>query len=260
MAGPVGAAQDVVERPVTVVYADKIVVVSNGYANHLRTGRIPERKIHVVQNAIDLQRVKSIKCEKKTKRKELGFSPDEILVATAGRLSPEKGQADLILAFSCLKRGFPSATLVIIGDGPLRNQLETFVKEKSINHVCFTGFRNDIDEIMSIVDLFVLPSHTEGLPNVVLEAFAFKKPVVGTEVGGVPEIIEDGVNGFLVLPGHSDLLKTAISKCLSNPKMMSEMGNAGYKKIEKEFTLEAQTKKLEEIYFSVLTKAKDGKQ
>jgi len=116
----------------------------------------------------------------------------------------------------------------------------------------FVGFRHDLNEIFESMDLLVLPSLTEGFPNVILEAFACAKPVVATAVGGIPEIIEEGANGYLVPKERPDLLAEAIKKCLSDPEKKRSMGEAGYQKVKSEFTFESQTKKLESIYNEVL--------
>jgi glycosyltransferase involved in cell wall biosynthesis len=102
------------------------------------------------------------------------------------------------------------------------------------------------------MDLMVLPSLTEGLPNVVLEAFAWAKPVVASNVGGVPEVIEDGLSGILVPPARADLLAEAIEKHLLSKEMRREMGEAGYRKARSEFTFNRQTNTLAQIYLEVL--------
>ena len=102
------------------------------------------------------------------------------------------------------------------------------------------------------MDFMVLPSYTEGLPNVVLEAYEYKKPVVATAVGGTPEVVDDGVNGLLVPSGSPDLLAEAIKKLISSPETMKKMGEAGYKTVKMKFTFEEQCEKLEKIYYEVL--------
>ena len=172
-------------------WADRVVAVSNGYADHLIKSGIPKSKIEVVQNAIDVSRMAIGGNQRNGKRKELGFTDGDFLIATAGRLSPEKAQANLIQAFGKIQQMHPNAHLLIVGDGMLEDQLKVMAASQGTDNIHFLGFRRDMDEIMSAIDLFVLPSLTEGLPNVVLEAFAAKKPVVATRVGGVPEIVDD---------------------------------------------------------------------
>jgi glycosyltransferase involved in cell wall biosynthesis len=106
------------------------------------------------------------------------------------------------------------------------------------------------------MDLMVLPSLSEGLPNVVLEAFAASKPVVASDIGGVPEVVEEGISGYLVPPGRAEPLARAILKMLGDPAKMQSMGAAGYERVRREFTFEAQTEKLEAIYRQMINGSK----
>ncbi len=233
-------------------YAEVVVSVSKGHAEHLLKVGIAKEQIRIVQNAIDASRMNGHIKRAKTKRAKLGFSPENLLIATAGRLSPEKAQKDLIIAYSKIQPKFPRAHLLLLGDGSLRRPLQELVHAKDIPNVHFLGFRYDIEEIIATIDLFVLPSLTEGLPNVILEAFACKKPVVATGVGGVPELVDHGINGLLVPSRRPDMLADSIAKCISSTEMMHQMGEAGYRKIKSGFTFEAQASMLEELYHEVL--------
>jgi glycosyltransferase involved in cell wall biosynthesis len=102
------------------------------------------------------------------------------------------------------------------------------------------------------MDLLILPSRAEGLPNVILEAFAYGKPVVATGVGGIPELVENEKNGFLVPPANPDLLAKAIARCVGSPDMLHAMGTAGREKVIAEFTFEQQNTKLQAIYDCLL--------
>ena len=229
-----------------------IVPVSEGQAHELMRCGLPKGNMRVVLNAIDADRMKTAVGNAEQKRKEMGFAPDDMLIATSGRLSPEKAQKDLITAFSMISDRYTQARLLIVGDGPLKKELELLSSGKKLSRVHFLGFRRDMDEIMAITDLFVLPSLTEGLPNVILEAFACAKPVVATTVGGVPEVVTDRENGLLVQPGQPELLAEAISECLDSPQIAKKMGLSGFRKVQEEFTFASQARRLEDIYFEVL--------
>jgi glycosyltransferase involved in cell wall biosynthesis len=145
---------------------------------------------------------------------------------------------------------------MLCGDGQCRRELEALVMRLGVEKQCrFLGFRRDLGEIFRAMDLMVLPSLTEGLPNVVLEAFAEAKPVVATSVGGVPEIVEDGVSGLLVPPGDSGALADATIRLLLAPDAGKAMGMAGHARLKKDFTFEAQNALLEGIYGEVLSGA-----
>lgn len=237
---------------------DGIIFVSEGQRKRLEKFGIKGRRNWVVHNAIS---VNSIGPTDRGKEifKDFGIPGDEKVVVSAGRLSPEKGHRFLVEAIGMLQESIKNTRFVFCGDGPCRQDLENQSKNLGISDIChFVGFRRDLKEIFQAMDLMVLPSLTEGLPNVVLEAFACSKPVVATRVGGVPEIVEDGVNGVLVLPERPDLLAEAIKDYLADPEKSRMMGEAGYHKVRKDFTLEAQTEKLERIYEGVLVERIGG--
>jgi glycosyltransferase involved in cell wall biosynthesis len=186
-------------------------------------------------------------------RKELGIYGDEAVIVCSGRLSPEKGQNDLLRAIQLVPNGGRKNTFLFCGEGPCRNALEEEAKHLGIlDRVQFLGHRRDIMEIYQIMDLLVLPSHTEGLPNAVLEALSCGKPVVATRVGGVPEVVEDGQNGLLVLANRPDMLAEAIASCLASPEKMKSMGKAGKDLVLSRFSFEEQARKLESAYECIL--------
>ena len=231
--------------------SNSILAVSDGHKRVLREYGVPENKIKVVHNAVSIDSFESLK--KINMRKEvlerLGIPSEGKLIVSAGRLSPEKGHRFLVEAIGMLRGSMNNNHFVFCGDGPCQKDLEKQSKELGISEIChFVGFRRDLKEIFQAMDLMVLPSLTEGLPNVVLEAFACAKPVVATAVGGVPEIVENGVNGILVPKERPDLLAEAIKGCLADPGKSRMMGEAGYNKVKTEFTFESQTQKLEAIY------------
>jgi glycosyltransferase involved in cell wall biosynthesis len=193
-------------------------------------------------------------------RKSLEIPEQGALVVCAGRLSPEKGQKDLLHAISRIKSRVKKSCFVICGDGPCRASLEQEAADLGIlDRVRFPGFRRDMLEIFRIMDLLVLPSHTEGLPNVILEAFSCAKPVVATRVGGVPELVEDGRNGLLIPPKSPDMLAEAIEKCLGSAETMKSMGREGQRLVSSKFSFEEQSRKLESVYSDILSSRKaDG--
>ena len=241
---------------VSLRFSDLIIAVSEGHKRVLVNYGLTGDKIEVVHNAVSVD--EQLRAEDPINRssvcKLLGVPNDSAIVVSAGRLSPEKGHRFLIEAIGMLCRSSNNTHFIFCGDGPCQKDLEKRSKELGISDLChFVGFRKDIKDIFQAMDFMVLPSLTEGLPNVILEAFACAKPVVAADVGGVPEIVEDGVNGILVPPGRSDLLAEAIKNCLIAPEKRRKMGEAGYQKVKSEFTFESQTKKLENIYYEVLT-------
>jgi glycosyltransferase involved in cell wall biosynthesis len=233
-----------------------IVFVSEGQKKKLESFGVRVQKNWVVHNAVAIvSRVEGQSTEiHGTICKRLGIPENSKMIVTAGRLSPEKGHRFLVEAFWKMSKEVRDTFIIFCGDGPCRKALEKQAHKLGIRKQCrFPGFRHDLNEIFKVMDLLVLPSLTEGFPNVILEAFACAKPVIATNVGGVPEIVEDGVNGVLVPPRRSDLIAKAIEKCLASPQRAKKMGEAGYRKVESDFTFEHQTRRLEQIYQDIMS-------
>jgi glycosyltransferase involved in cell wall biosynthesis len=233
-----------------------IVFVSEGQKKKLESFGIQGRKSWVVHNAVSVDSLR--KGEEIEMRgivfERLGIPKNSKMVVTAGRLSPEKGHRFLVEAIGKISKKVKDTFFIFCGEGPCKKDLEKQAHELGIYERCrFPGFRRDLHEIFHAMDFMVLPSLTEGLPNVILEAFACAKPVIATNVGGVPEVIEDGVNGILVPPKRSDLLAETIEKCLSSPEKAKKMSEVGYHKVKSEFTFELQTRRLEHIYHEILS-------
>ena len=232
-----------------------IICVSEAQKRRLNAYGISNTRTWVVHNAVSVNEPLGTRNNNSRKDvfKKLGLSNNKKLVVSAGRLSPEKGHRFLIEAISMLRERAYDTHFVICGEGTCEQELKLQAQELNIADFCsFVGFRRDLDEIFRVMDFMVLPSLTEGLPNVVLEAFANKKSVVATAVGGVPEIVEDGVNGILVPPSRSDLLAKGIESVLGSREFREKLGQAGYYKVKTDFSLEKQTKKLEDIYQFIL--------
>ncbi len=233
-----------------------IIFVSEGQRKRLESFGISGQRTWVVHNAVEADSSEDSLSEYHRQEvfDRLSIPNGATMVVSAGRLSPEKGHRFLVEAIALLQRSSNSSHFVFCGDGPCHEELEKRSRELGVAQFChFVGFRKDIRNIFQAMDLMVLPSLTEGLPNVVLEAFACAKPVVATDVGGVPEIVEDGINGILVPPERSDLLAEAVMNCLNSAERRRKMGEAGYHKVKSDFSFESQTRKLEGIYEEILS-------
>jgi glycosyltransferase involved in cell wall biosynthesis len=230
-----------------------IICIFEAQQRQLERMGVHAKKWWTIHNAVAVFEGAGDPLVEKQLRKSLGILEDGALIVCAGRLSPEKGQKDLLQAIPMIRGSDRKVCFVICGDGPCRESLEQEAANLGISdRVRFVGFRRDLLEIFRIMDLLVLPSYTEGLPNVILEAFSCAKPVVATQVGGVPEIVENGRNGLLIPPGRPDLLAQAVEKCLSSNDFMESMGRSGRNLIISKFSFEEQTRKLESVYKEIL--------
>jgi glycosyltransferase involved in cell wall biosynthesis len=165
------------------------------------------------------------------------------------RLAPEKGIPVLLEAFAPLAHERPDLQLVIVGDGRERGELERLAQRLHIEHaVEFLGYQDAVESILVTLDLFVLPSLTEGIPLALLEAMGAGLPAVATAVGGVPEVIENGVSGVLVPPNDPLALRTAISSLLEHPDDRARIGANAVRRVQEKFGLAAAAAAYWDVY------------
>ena len=222
-------------------YMDRVVCVSAGQARKVRRAGVPPGRTTVIRNAARLPETLEPAAEYRDQLQKLFFKPGERIVLGAGRLSPEKGVSVLIAAAQRVIAADPGARFAVFGEGTMRPTLQRQIDEADLNGLfVLPGFRGDLDRLMPSADLFVLPSFTEGLPNVVLEASAAGVPVVATAVGGTPEVVADGITGFLVPANDPVRLADGITHLLDDPEKRRRMGEAGRAHVRAWFTFEAQ--------------------
>lgn len=233
-------------------YFNAIIAVSRYTANYVIHPRL-KSKIKVIPNAVKINHILNSTKINKIK-KEIGLTNKDYIVLYAGRLSREKGVDFLIGAAEKICRHWESIKIIILGNGPERSELEKKVDDKKLRHnVLFAGYRNNIEDFFNMMDVLVLPSKSEGMPLSILEAFAQKKPVIATHVGGVPEVVADSYNGLLVESQNVDALANAIEYLYLNPAIALKMGLNGYKIILKNFNFFNQAEHYLSVYQWVLT-------
>ena len=222
-------------------WMDKVVCVSAGQARKVHLAGIAESKTSVIRNAIDPQRFENPLPSYRERLHRLFPAPCSRIVAAAGRLSPEKGFSLLVDAAAEVLPKRPATGFVLFGEGALREPLSRQIVERGLQErFVLAGFRSDVDRFLPHLDLFVLPSFTEGLPNVALEALAAGVPVVATSVGGTPEVVEDGVNGYLVPAGNSSAIAARVSELLADDRLRQAMGTRGRVAVREHFTFASQ--------------------
>jgi glycosyltransferase involved in cell wall biosynthesis len=176
------------------------------------------------------------------------------VIGIVSRISSEKGHKYLIQAMEKILVKFPSVKLKIVGTGPLENELKDMVKslrlEKSIE---FTGFVENLYDALSSLDIFVLPSYSEGFPLSIMEAMAAELPVAASAVGGIPEIVKHGEIGYLFPPRDSEAIANVIIELLSNGEKTRQMGKSGRDKVIKEFSPEDYIQKLDSLYDELIS-------
>jgi glycosyltransferase involved in cell wall biosynthesis len=237
--------------------ADKLIAVSaplKKWGLRLKIGK--KSQYCVVYTGIEIEQFKiNTNSVNINKRKELGLASQDLVVGTVAKLWEGKGHAVILEAATMIIQEFPNVKFLFVGDGYLRQDLERIVLNKGLNdYVKFTGFRTDIPEITSIFDIAVLASFFEGLGRVLLEAMALNKPIVASNVGGIPDIVKNNVNGLLVSPGEPKALAEAIIKLLKSESLRKEMGLAGGKMVTEKFHIDKRVQDIDKIYGEILKK------
>jgi len=236
---------------VIIRFADRIIAVSKEQKRKLVWLLVPAEKIAVAYNAIDPDYFSQV--ERADLRAKFGLPPDSIICLAGGRFSAEKGQKILVKAISIALMKNPALRFLLFGEGPDLAAIRNLVKVLGIDDkVICPGFEKNILGCLRGSDILVNPSLSEGLPNIVLEALAFKVAVVATAVGGVPELIKDGRSGFLVPPKNPGKLAEKILKLAEDKKLRAGFGQAGYDTIIENFSFNRQSEILYAAYRSVL--------
>ena len=186
-------------------------------------------------------------------RKKENLKESDIIFIHVANFSPQKNHRLLIKAFGQAVKQSPNLKLLHVGDGELRNEMEKFVKEKKLEQsIYFLGLRQDIPELLAACDVFILSSDWEGTPMTILEAMAARKPIIATAVGGVPELVENGVTGLLVPPKNTQALAEAILQLVGNSTLREEMGREGQRKALERFDINQIARQYEELYLKSL--------
>ncbi|MGB8658008.1 MAG: glycosyltransferase [Candidatus Zixiibacteriota bacterium] len=222
------------------------IAVSQAVGDYLvRNENYNDQKVAVIHNAVDLKVFDS------NATSEISLSHDGYLIASVGRLHPQKGYETLLKSMPQVVKEFPSVKLIIIGDGIQRKYLEELCFDLGISeHVTFLG-RKTSTEVLGLlknIDLFVLASNWEGFGIALIEAMALSKPVVATKVEGVCEIVEDGHTGFLVPPAQPQMLSWSIIQLLKNRPLAEKMGINGREKVVTMFSMEVMISNLDLLY------------
>lgn len=217
-------------------FADRLVAISAGVRQWLLDAGVPAHKIRLIRCGIDLGEAGGWASERKEARRLLGLGSDDWVIGNVARAHPVKDQAGLLEAAIPLLRGEPSAKLVIIGDGPERRRLQSRARSSGVEgQIVVAGELPNAREIMPAFDVFALSSRLEGIPLSLVEAMAAERPVVATRVGGVPELVVDGVSGLLVPPGSPEQLRAALARIRADGDLASRLGLAGRRTVEQTY-------------------------
>jgi glycosyltransferase involved in cell wall biosynthesis len=226
-----------------IVKKNARVAVSRSLGRRYRSG-------HLIYNGVEIppeRAASSIPVRDVTR------NPGDVVIGIVARLSAVKNHRNFLRAASLVSEKSERARFLVVGSGPLEAELKRCAEELGLSgRIVFTGFRENAAEILGSIDISVLSSDSEGTPVVVLESMAAGTPIVATNVGGIPELVEDGVTGLLVPPGDSSKLAEALLRLIEDADLRTAMGKRARERAETRFSKEIMVKRYEELYESLL--------
>lgn len=236
-------------------WTDRVVCLTEAERqDHLRMGIGRPECFEVIHSGVDVAYYRQIQINPERKRRDLGLPPHGPLVGCVARLVSVKGVEHLLEAVPVIRAAEPRATVVFVGDGPLRPALERRAATLGLNGgVAFLGLRRDIAEILPLFDLVVLPSLNEGMGRVVVQAQAAGRPVIGSRVSGIQEVIDDGRTGLLVPPANSQALAEAVIRCLRDPVYAGSLADEAQATVEA-YGIEPMIRRLDDLYQRLIQK------
>ena len=235
-------------------FTDRIVSVSDAVRCELLAKKIgrPERHT-VVPLGLDLEPFLGADGYRGSLRAELGLGAGDLIVGIVARLVPIKRHDVFLEAARRIAKKVPNCHFLVVGNGECRSELEDRVRQLGLGQrVRFLGWRADLPKIYGDLDVVVLSSRNEGLPVSLIEAMAAARPVVATRVGGVPDLVEDGVTGLLVPSGEPEALAEAIVALLGDPERRRAMGEAGRKRVHPAFSVDRLVQDMDRLYADLL--------
>ena len=230
---------------------DRILSVSLDLRSQL-AGSFGAQRVTCVHNGIDLDQVRSTRPASDLRR-ELNLGGQDFIIGTMGRLVPVKGLEAFLKAARIIRGRKDNVKFLIVGDGPLKETLQALARHYGLERdVLFLGHRDDRYDILAMMDVLVLSSLSEGIPMVLLEALALARPVVATRVGGIPEVIEDRVTGWLVQSGREEELADACMALMDDYDLAERFGLAGQQRVRERFSVRSMAEKVADVYRSLL--------
>jgi len=207
------------------------------------------QRMRVIPNGVDVRRIDEANW--RGVREEFGLAADDFVIGTVARLDATKDTMTLARAFARLPQ-HGKLKLLVVGDGSERARLEQFAAESGLKAaIIFAGARLDVPRLLGAMNVFALSSLSEGMPITVLEAMAARLPVVATNVGALPELIEEGLTGFLVEPRQAEAMAERLARLYDNQQLAKQFGDAARQRVEYDFSLDMMLRRYAELYVSV---------
>lgn len=229
---------------------DRLIAVSNAQREALiHYLKIPPEKIQTIYNGVSKNRNLNNNELINAKKRELGIQPGDLTLGTVAIFLEQKGLTYLLETAARVSKALPQARFILVGDGPLRRELENKSRDLGLNsRVLFTGLRTDVQELLLAFDVFLMSSLWEGMALTLLEAMAAGKPAIATDVGDNSFIVKHGMTGYIVPPKDAAGMADAILQLLSDPLTRVNMGKEALKEYNNKFTLDKMTKEYADLF------------
>ena len=217
-------------------------------------GVAPAAKFAVVRLGIDLpRRVDNDEAQRRETRRQMGLREDAFVVGWVGRMTAVKRTDLVVRTLQRLVTLDVDAFVVLVGDGPDRDEVERYAHELGVIKRClFLGYQEDVGRFYDAIDVLVLPSINEGTPVSVIEALAARRPAVATRVGGVPDVVRDGIDGFLVDAEDADALAAKLAELAADPGLRARMGEAGHERVLERYAVDRLVDDVDALYRDLL--------
>ncbi len=240
----------------TAKLTDQVIAVSDEVREYqMQTTGISAEKIMVIENGVRVERFINQEKAGSALRKELQIAADAPLIGIIGRLQPQKDHHNFLKAAVHIKNKLPAARFLIVGDGPLRTELQTQAKNFGLeSSTLFCGIRQDIPAVLAALNILVISSKWEGLPVTLLEGMAARCPIVSTAVGGVPNVVSHGESALLVPKEDPSALAAACLQFLQDPAFAQSMADAAFLCVKTQFSLDAMIEKTLSLYQKLMEK------
>ena len=238
----------------TFGWNDCVLAVSEEVAASInRSGLARKSNVRTLLNGVPVEQVRAEAGNANGLREEFGIPKNNLVVGTVAVFRRQKRLQDWLKVVSRITQQQKNVTFLLVGHGPEEAMLRSKIRELRIeDRIVMPGFRPDGRRVMALMDVFLMTSEFEGLPMALLEAMALRKPVVATAVGGIPEVVKNGDEGFLTHVSAVDELARCITKLLSDPQLRQRMGERGAAKVEEKFHIKHRVKFIEALYLEVL--------
>ena len=257
--GPLGSRLVIMLERFMARFTDKFIVLTELEKNDMSVYKVAQpAKVVVINSGLELNKYRNVNINKAGKKKELQLEENELVVGMISRLEPIKGPQYLVEAAKSVIANMSGIKFLIVGEGSLKAKLAGRCRELGMaDKFVFTGWREDIPEILSLLDILVLPSLNEAVGRVLIEAGAAGVPVVATKVGGIPEIVRDQETGLLVPPQDIDSLTKAIILLAQNKETRKNLGEVARKWIDEKFSADNMVASVANLYLQMVNDVKN---